>query len=49
MSLVGDMFLDFTILVDEFDGTICEGHCHGIAGSFAEGHPVVVDGVGVEF
>ena len=49
MCFVGDMTFYFAIFVDEFDGTICKPDCCHIAGSFGERHPIVFDGVGVEF
>lgn len=48
MGLVGDMLLDFAIFIDELDGAIGESDGCNIAGTSAEGHPIVIDGVGVE-
>ena len=42
------MFLDFTIPIDEFDGTVGKTDGTNVTGASAEGHPIVVDGVGVE-
>lgn len=49
VGIIGDVTLDFAVFVDESDGAICEPDGCEIADSLGEGHPVVVDGVGVEF
>lgn len=42
------MLFYFAIFIDEFDGAICKPDGDEVAGTFAEGHPVVVDGIRVE-
>lgn len=48
MCLSGDMLFYFAVFIDEFDGTISKANCEDIAGAFGEGHPIVVNGVGVK-
>ena len=48
MRFIGDVLLDLAVLIDEFDGAICESDSCDLTGTSAEGHPVVIDGVGVE-
>jgi hypothetical protein len=49
VSLNGDVLFDLSIFVYEFDSAVCKSNCEGLANALGEGHPVVVDGVGVEF
>ena len=49
MRLVGDVLLDFAVFIDKFDGAVTKTNRRNIAGAPAEGHPIVVDCVGVEF
>ena len=48
MSLIGDMSLNFAIFVDKFDAAVSKSNGYQVAGTLAEGDPVVIDGVGVE-
>lgn len=49
MRFRGDMLVDFAILIDQLDGAICESDCEKVTGTFAEGHPVMIDCVSVQF
>lgn len=49
MCFCGDMLVDLAILIDELDGAICESDCEKVAGTLAEGHPVMIDCVAVQF
>lgn len=48
MRLGRDVLFYFAIFIDEFDGAICKPDGDDVAGTLAEGHPVMVDGIGVE-
>lgn len=49
MSFSAYMAFYFSVFVDKSDGPICKSYSNDIAGSFGEGHPIMFDGVGVEF
>jgi hypothetical protein len=49
MCLCGDVFVDFAVFVNEFNGAISKSDCEGFTDALGEGHPIMVDGVGVEF
>ena len=49
MSFGGDVLVDLAILIDQLDGAICESDCEEVAGALAEGHPVMIDCVAVQF
>ena len=48
MCLVSHVLFDFAIPIDEFDRAISKTDSYDVAGASAEGHPIVVDGVGVK-
>ena len=48
MSLAGDVLLDLAVFIDELDGAIGEPNSCDVAGTSAEGHPIVIDGIGVK-
>ena len=42
------MLFDFTVFIDKFDSSICKSYSNNVTSTLAEGHPIVIDGVGVQ-
>ena len=48
MCFGSDVLVYFSVLIDEFDGSVGEPHGKQLAGSLAERHPVVIYCIAVE-